>query len=204
MGVESQGAWNSSGTRRRDSGRVGGGECEAAQGAGRGEAGARYCKKSRGVLRQGITARYAFVSQWREVYPVKLMCRVLGVSRSGYYDWTHRPYGLSPEQERLRLAIRAAHKRTRQTYGTRRLQRELAGDGFVVGRDRLARLRKEMGIRCRQKRRFVATTRSAHNLPVAPNLLEQKFEADRPNAAWVTDITYIATDEGWLYLAGIK
>lgn len=142
--------------------------------------------------------------QWREVYPVKMMCRVLGVSRGGYYDWTHRPHGLSPEQERLRLAIRAAHKRTRQTYGTRRLQRELAGEGFEVGRDRLARLRNELGIRCRQKRRFVATTRSAHNLPVAPNLLEQKFEADRPNAAWVTDITYIATDEGWLYVAGIK
>ncbi|WP_454754645.1 IS3 family transposase [Cupriavidus necator] len=161
-------------------------------------------KKGRGVLRQGIAARYAFVKQWREVYPIKLMCRVLGVSRSGYYDWVSRPQGLTPEQERLRLAIRAAHKRTRQTYGTRRLQRELADDGFVVGRDRLGKLREELGIRCRQKRRFVATTRSAHDLPVAPNLLEQKFEVDRPNAAWVSDISYVATDEGWLYVAGIK
>jgi transposase InsO family protein len=144
------------------------------------------------------------VKQWREVYPIKLMCRVLGVSRSGYYDWVSRPPGLTPEQERLRLAIRAAHKRTRQTYGTRRLQRELADDGFVVGRDRLGKLREELGIRCRQKRRFVATTRSAHDLPVAPNLLEQKFEVDRPNAAWVSDISYVATDEGWLYVAGIK
>ena len=142
------------------------------------------------VLRQGITARYAFMTQWREHYPVKMMCRVLGVSRSGYYAWLQRPQGLSPQEERLRLAIRAAHQRTRRTHGTRRLQHELAEDGFAVGRNRLARLRLELGIRCRRKRRFVVTTRSAHDLPVAPNLLDQKFEVDRPNAVWVTDMTY--------------
>lgn len=110
----------------------------------------------------------------------------------------------SQEDERLKVAIRAAHKRTRETYGARRLQPELAADGFIAGRDRIARLRREMGIRCRQKRKFKATTNSNHDLPVAENLLNQDFTPSRPNEIWTTDITYIPTEEGWLYLAGIK
>jgi putative transposase len=136
---------------------------------------------------------------------VAVTCRVLGVSRSGFYDWRGRkPSKREREDERLKVAIRAAHTRTRETYGARRLQPELARDGFTAGRDRIARLRREMGIRCRQKRKFKATTNSAHTLPVEDNILGQVFEPTRPNEVWTGDLTYIPTDEGWLYLAGMK
>lgn len=145
------------------------------------------------------------MKEWRFEFAVELMCRVLGVSRSGYYDWLGRPPSArAQEDERLKVAIRVAHKRSRETYGARRLQPELADDGLVVGRDRIDRLRKEMGLQCRQKRKFKATTNSNHDFPVAPNILEQTFTAERPNQVWLTDISYISTDEGWLYLAGIK
>jgi transposase InsO family protein len=105
---------------------------------------------------------------------------------------------------RLELEIRAAHKRTRQTYGPERLQQDLADNGIVVGVHRIKRIRKKLGLRCRQKRRFKVTTDSRHSLPVAENLVDQKFEASAPNQIWMTDITYIPTAEGWLYLAGHK
>lgn len=142
---------------------------------------------------------------WRLEYPVEVMARVLDVSRSGFYAWLERP--LSPhalEDERLKVAIRAAHVKTRETYGAKRLQTELHAEGCAVGRDRIARLRREMGICCKQKRKFKATTQPNHDWPVAENLLGQCFEATAPNEVWHTDITYIPTGEGWLYLAGIK
>jgi len=130
---------------------------------------------------------------------------MLEVSCSGYYGWRERrPSARSQEDERLKVAIGAIHRRTGETYGARRVQRELAEDGFVAGRDRIERLRRAMGLRCKQKRQFRVTTNSAHHLPVAPNLLEQRFEVERPNQVWVSDLTYIPTEEGWLYLAGVK
>jgi putative transposase len=145
------------------------------------------------------------MKQWRLQYPVGVMARVLEVSRSGFYAWLKAtPSVRAQEDERLKVAIRAAHIRSRETYGSRRLQPELASEGFDAGRDRIARLRRELGLRCRQKRKFKATTNSNHTLPVAPNLLEQQFSPTAPNQVWVTDITYIPTHEGWLYLAGIK
>jgi len=133
------------------------------------------------------------------------MSRVLNVSRSGFYTWLRRkPSRRAQEDERLKVAIKAAHKRTRESYSARRLQPELAADGFIAGRDRIARLRRELGLRCRQKRKFKATTNSNHSLPVAENLLDQTFTPNAPNEVWVTDITYIPTGEGWLYLAGVK
>jgi transposase InsO family protein len=145
------------------------------------------------------------MKKWREVFPVDLMSRVLEVSRSGYYDWLGRgPSARAREDERLKIEIRAAHQRSRETYGPRRLQPELRAIGLQAGRDRIARLRRSMGLYCRQRRRFKVTTDSRHNLPVAPNLLNQDFRASAPNQVWVTDLTYIATGEGWLYLAGIK
>ncbi|SJE67062.1 IS600 ORF2 [Shigella sonnei] len=137
--------------------------------------------------------------------PIEAMCQVFGVSRSGYYNWVqHEPSDRKQSDERLKLEIKVAHIRTRETYGTRRLQTELAENGIIVGRDRLARLRKELRLRCKQKRKFRATTNSNHNLPVAPNLLNQTFAPTAPNQVWVADLTYVATQEGWLYLAGIK
>lgn len=133
------------------------------------------------------------------------MSRLFDVSRSGFYAWLMRePSQRAKEDERLKVAIKAAHKRTRESYSARRLQPELASDGFIAGRDRIARLRLELGIRCRQKRKFKTTTNSKHNLPVAENLLNQTFMPSAPNEVWVSDITYIPTGEGWLYLAGIK
>ncbi|HAZ6957883.1 TPA: transposase [Escherichia coli] len=113
------------------------------------------------------------------------MCQVFGVSRSGYYNWVqHEPSDRKQSDERLKLEIKVAHIRTRETYGTRRLQTELAENGIIVGRDRLARLRKELRLRCKQKRKFRATTNSNHNLPVAPNLLNQTFAPTAPNQVW--------------------
>ena len=102
------------------------------------------------------------------------------------------------------MEIRAAHKRTRETCGPERLQQDMSAYGVNVGLCRIRRIRKKLGICCKQKRKFKATTNSKHKLPVAGNILKQKFEATAPNKVWVTDITYIPTDEGWLYLAGHK
>jgi len=141
----------------------------------------------------------------RHQHPAALLCRVMDVSESGYHAWRKRPPSIR-QQEALRLEteIRAAHQRTRETYGPQRLQSDLADHGVVVSIDRIKRIRRKLGLRCKQKRKFKATTDSRHALPVAPNLLARQFGADAPNRAWVGDITYIATDEGWLYLAGIK
>jgi putative transposase len=132
---------------------------------------------------------------------------VLEVSASGYHAWlTRAPSKRALARARLMLAVRAAHQRTRQTYGAQRLQRELAADGFAVSLGTLKRVRRELGLRCvQQKRRFrVATTDSRHTLPVAPNLLAQDFTTARPDKVWAADITYVPTQEGWLYVAAIK
>jgi len=145
------------------------------------------------------------IKELRLVYCVSLLCRVLEVAKSGYYVWVKGPVPIRQrEEERLELEIRAAHKRTRQTYGPERLQQDLADNGVVVGVHRIKRIRRKFGLRCRQKRKFKATTNSRHFLPVAKNILDQKFEASAPNQIWLTDITYIPTGEGWLYLAGHK
>ena len=121
------------------------------------------------------------MKQWRLQFPIFAMCLVLGVSRSGYYGWLQSsPSPSAQENERLKVAIKAAHKRTRETYGARRLQPELAAEGFIAGRDRIARLRRELGLRCRQKRKFKATTNSNHDFPVAENLLDQDFAPSTP------------------------
>lgn len=149
--------------------------------------------------------KYGRMERLRQQFPVALMCRVLGVSESGYYAWRDRP--LSPraqENARLEVEIRAAHHRTRETCGPERLQSDLADHGINVGVDRIKRIRRKLGLRCKQKRKFKATTDSRHNLPVAPNLLDRNFAVAAPNQAWVSDITYIPTGEGWLYLAGLK
>jgi putative transposase len=138
-------------------------------------------------------------------YRIAMMCGLLEVSKSGYYKWLNRkPSKRSQEEGRLEVEIKAAHKRTRETYGPERLQHELKDQGVSVGICRIRRIRKKLGIRCKQQRKFKATTDSRHALPVAENLLKQQFETTEPNKVWVSDITYIPTEEGWLYLAGHK
>ena len=130
---------------------------------------------------------------------------MLGVSRAGYYDWVERGHQPNPVAVALDVAARAAHARGRETYGPKRLRAELAEMGYQRSLSAVKRLRKRLGLRCRHKRRFVRTTDGNHNLPVAPNLLEQRFDqTTAPNQVWVTDITYVPTDEGWLYVAAIK
>ena len=145
------------------------------------------------------------MKELRLKYPAPLLGQVLSVSISGFYDWVDRPPSKHDQEEgRLEVEIKAADKRTRQTYGPERLQCELADHGVKVGICRIKRIRKKLGIRCKQKRRFKATTYSKHKLPVADNLLNQQFVVSEPNEVWASDITYVPTDEGWLYLAGHK
>jgi putative transposase len=146
------------------------------------------------------------IQEMRFHYPVPLLSRVLDVSASGYYAWLERPLSQrAQENARLEVEIKAAHTRTRETCGPERLQHDLAEHGIRAGVCRIKRLRKKLGIRCKQTKKFkVATTDSKHALPVAANLLNQQFEVAAPNTVWVSDITYIPTDEGWLYLAGHK
>ena len=145
------------------------------------------------------------MSQMRLDYPVPLLSLMLKVSLSGYYDWLERPPSERAKEEmRLEVEIKAAHRRTRQTYGAERMQHELVDHGLRVGICRLKRIRRKLGIRCKQKKKFKATTDSKHKLPVAENLLGQEFKVYAPDQVWVSDITYVPTDEGWLYLAGHK
>jgi len=145
------------------------------------------------------------MSQMRLHYPVPLLSQILGVSASGFYSWAQRPPSRwAKEETRLEVAIRAAHRRTRETYGAERLQHELAENGVRVGICRIKRIKRRLGLRCKQKRKFKVTTDSKHKLPVAENLLKQQFTICEPNAVWVSDITYVPTDEGWLYMAGHK
>ena len=145
------------------------------------------------------------MKEMRLHYPVPMISRILEVSPSGFYVWLERPLSRwAREEARLEVEISAAHKRTRQTYGAERLQKDLEEHGTRVGVCRIKRIRKKIGIRCKQKRKFKATTSSRHKLPIAANLLGRRFKVSRPNAVWLSDITYVPTDEGWLYLAGHK
>jgi transposase InsO family protein len=138
-------------------------------------------------------------------YCIGVICRILKASKSGYHKWLNRkPSRRVLEEGRLEVEIKAAHKRTRETFGPERLQHELKEQGVKVGICRIRRIRKKLGLRCKQKRKFRATTDSKHAFPVAENLLHQQFEATGPNEIWLSDITYIPTEEGWLYLAAHK
>jgi putative transposase len=127
----------------------------------------------------------------RHRYRIVTLCQAFDLSRSGYYAWKRRkPTARKLEDERITVAIKAAHDRSRGTYGPERIQTELAAvDGLDVGLNRIKRLRRKHGIRCRQRKKLKATTDSQHRLPVAPNLLDQDFAVSQPNQVWVADIT---------------
>ena len=126
----------------------------------------------------------------------------LEVSRSGFYAWRKRPPPTRAEGDaQLAVEIVATHKRSRSTHGSPRVHAELHAKGVRVSEKRVARLMRQNGRRARQKRRFRRTTDSNHAQPIAPNLLERQFEPQAPNQVWATDVTYIHTAEGWLYLA---
>lgn len=148
--------------------------------------------------------KYAFIRDHQGQYTVKRMCSVLRVSASGYYDWMDRPESERSKSNRaLVTKIRCFHQASRRTYGSPRIHRDLQESGEVVSVNRVARLMKQAGIQAKMAKRFVATTDSRHTMQPAPNRLERRFRTEAPDRAWVSDTTFIATRQGWLYLAVI-
>lgn len=150
--------------------------------------------------------RYAFVDANRNTYPVRTLCSLLEVSHSGFYDWLKRPVGPTQHRrEQLEAEIRSIHSRVKGRYGSPRMHAELVATGSMCCVNTVAKLMKSLGIQAICSKRFrVMTTDSKHDRPVAENLLEQQFEVEGLNQVWLADITYIATQEGWLYLAAVE
>jgi transposase InsO family protein len=150
--------------------------------------------------------KYACIDRHQGEFPVRLMCRVLSVCASGFYAWRKRtPSERAQQDQRLLLAVRVAHERSGETYGAPRVHRELKEEGTRVGKKRVARLMREDGLVARLPRRYVHTTDSNHTHPIAPNLLDRRFDVSggELDRVWVSDITYVPTREGWLYLATV-
>ena len=149
--------------------------------------------------------RYAFIRQHAQKLPVRTMCRLLAVQASGYYAWTQR----SPCQREARTlqlieSIRLVHERSGGTYGSPRVHQALKKQGVVCSRKRVEKLMRQAQIRSTRHRRFrIRTTDSNHEHPLAANLLDRQFEQEKLNQAWASDITYVATDQGWLYVASV-
>jgi putative transposase len=149
--------------------------------------------------------RYRFVAAERATFPVRMLCRIVGVAVSGFYAWLRRWPGRREEDRRVSERIGAIFAASRGTYGSPRVHAELRAEGVRVGRKRVARLMREGGLAvARRRRRVPRTTDSRHDHPVAPDLLGRAFTADRPDTVWLADLSYIPTGEGWLYLAAIK
>jgi putative transposase len=147
--------------------------------------------------------RFAFIDAQKARYPVTKLCKVLDVSESGYHAWRKRPPSQrATENARLTAHIKASFKKSRETYGSPRLTDELRDNDVKAGRHRVARLMREAGIRAKKPPRWKKTTNSKHDLPRAPNLVERRWAemATEPNKLWVSDLTYIWTWQGWVYL----
>ena len=148
--------------------------------------------------------RFAFIEAEKATFPITPCCAVLGVSRAGFYAWrTRPPSARAGADQRLAVEVAAIHAESRQRYGSPRVHYELGQRQQHVGRKRVARLMRAQGLRARAPRRFRTTTDSQHTLPIAPNVLARRFETPAPNTVWVTDMTYLWTLEGWLYLVVI-
>jgi putative transposase len=148
--------------------------------------------------------RFLLIDAEKAHYPVASLCSLLSVSRAGYYAWCTRPESKhSQEDRRLEVQVRAAHETGRRYYGSPRVQAELRAQGIHVGRNRVIRLMREQGLRARTRRRFKCTTKSDPALPVAPNLLDRDFTAERPNQRWVGDATELLVPGGKVFLAVI-
>ena len=148
--------------------------------------------------------KFALIDEEKTRFSICFMCRQLDVSRSGFYAWKIRkPSGHATEDAALTVEIEQAHRASRGRYGSPRIHAELRARGRRTGRKRVARLMRHQGLQARRKRRFRKTTDSRHGFPVAANLLQRNFQTNAPNRIWVTDITYVWTRQGWLYLAAI-
>ena len=149
--------------------------------------------------------KYAFIHDHRTVWPISVQCRVLQASMAGYHEhFVRRATAVQRRHlsdDALLVHIKVIHAETHGAYGWPRTWRELLGRGIPVGKERVQKLMQLHGIRAKGKRRFKVTTDSNHDLPIAPNLLDRQFDVAEPDRVWVGDITYIATHEGWLFLA---
>lgn len=144
--------------------------------------------------------KYGFISRYRNDYPVRVSCRVLEVSCSGYYAYLKRP-AKTMQEEQILNRIGEIHRRSRKSYGSRRIVRQLRRNGVEIGRYRVRRLMRLGGIQVKKRRRYKVTTMSKHIYPVSPNLIQRCFSTSGPNKVWVSDITYIKIIGGWMYLA---
>lgn len=146
--------------------------------------------------------KYRAMKDHADRFPIRLMCRALKVSSAGYYAWIERPESARAQMNRQLLAdIRTFHIRADRTYGSPRIARDLRDVGYTCGENRVARLMRVNNIRAKTVKKWRATTDSAHRLPVTANVLDRQFTPTGPNRVWAGDITYLWTDEGWLYLA---
>lgn len=150
--------------------------------------------------------RYAWIDQHGDLFPITAMCRVLKVSRSGFYVWRKRPVsGRAERRESLLREIRSIHdERNKDVYGSPRIHRELKERAVLCCENTVAKVMQAAGIRSKTAKKFKATTDSKHGRPVSANVLAQQFEASRVNEVWLADITYVWTHEGWLYLAAVE
>ena len=148
--------------------------------------------------------KYAFIREKSVAFPVVAMCRVLGVSTSGFYAWQKAPTSARMQRDAaLAQHVAAVHQKSRGRYGSPRVHAELRAEGIRVGQKRVARLMRSEGLAARRRRNFRRTTDSKHSHPVAPNVVQRNFRTDAPNQTWVTDVTCIWTSQGWLFLAAM-
>src|SRR5262249_10436341 len=159
---------------------------------------------SGGLLREGKRVKFSFIHAEKASFPVAALCRVLGVTRQGYYASIKRPSSArAVEETRLRERLRELHVESRQTYGSPRMLRALRAEGVRVGKRRIERALRALELRVTLRRRFRRTTQSDPNHTPATNVLSRDFTASRPDERWVTDITYLWTQDGWCYFAAI-
>jgi len=148
--------------------------------------------------------KFAFIHAEKASHSLSALCRILGVTRQGYYAWASRePSSRQQADAKLRDAVKLVFGESRGTYGSPRVREQLRQQGMRVGKRRVEHAMRDLGLVARPRRRYVRTTVSDGSHPVAPNVLDRNFTAEAPNERWVTDITYIWTDEGWAYLAAI-
>ncbi|HDK2420761.1 TPA: IS3-like element IS3 family transposase, partial [Escherichia coli] len=163
-----------------------------------------YPPKGRDILREAPEMKYVFIEKHQAEFSIKAMCRVLRVARSGWYTWCQRRTRISTRQQfrqHCDSVVLAAFTRSKQRYGAPRLTDELRAQGYPFNVKTVAASLRRQGLRAKASRKFSPVSYRAHGLPVSENLLEQDFYASGPNQKWAGDITYLRTDEGWLYLA---
>ena len=146
--------------------------------------------------------KYCFIRDLSGDWPVNMLCQTLTVTRSAYYDWKNKPCKvIGPEELALRRRMKELFAASRESLGSRMMKKNLRKEGFEIGRDRTRRLMKVLNLKVKQKRKYKVTTDSKHSFPVAENVLNRQFSPQAPNQVWGTDITYLWTQEGWIYLA---